>query len=89
MTQTINQRGEYEQSLYRAFIAGGANYIFIDGRSGNFLRHCTNFALAEKIIHHDPTTSDAISDSQYTALAYRLTDEGRQRLLSLDHGESK
>ena len=76
--------GEYMQSLYRAFIKNKADFIIVDGRSGEFLRNCANFGLDERIICFDEMTSRNVSDSQWEILAYRLTESGRKRLGALN-----
>jgi len=75
---------EYMHSLYRAFIVRNADFIMIDGWSGEFLRNCANFGLDEKIIRFDGLTSKRVSDSQCEIIAYRLTESGRQRLEALN-----
>jgi len=85
MTATLatNDRTEYMQSLYRAFVVGKANFIRVDGHSSEFIMDATAFALDENLIEHDPQRSKLISDSQYTGLAYILTKKGKEELARL------
>jgi hypothetical protein len=76
----MNEETGYLASLNRAFTVGRADYVEIDGHSSEFLRKCTNWALGQGILRHDPDTSESVSDSQWTVLAYRLTDHGKQTL---------
>ena len=84
MTQiTQTTADEYMESFHRAFIECNSDFIIFDGWSGEFLRECTHFGLKNGIIKYDEETSRKISDSQYTAMAYRLTRSGREQLEAL------
>jgi hypothetical protein len=73
---------EYKACLKRAFIEGNADYITVDGWCSMFIRQCTDWALEQGWVYFDQKTSDLISESQYTAMCYRLTDKGRQELVN-------
>lgn len=80
---------EYLASLNRAFFGDKpADYIVVDGSSTEFIRNATQFALDQNLISYDKQTSDSISDSQYTGLAYRLTPTGRKTLQNLPRSKA-
>lgn len=90
-SQTLDQQMEVEYmgSLYRAFVVGRADFIIVDGSSTEFIRNATAFALDKKLIAYDKQTSDARSDSQYTALVYRLTPNGKKEIQKLNPEKRK
>lgn len=76
---------ELEISLRRAFVEGerpgrAADYIVVDGETtrNQFLTEGVRYGLAKGLIVHDKKASEAESDSQYTALCYRLTEKGKK-----------
>ncbi len=69
---------EYKGSLRRAF--EDADYIIVDGWCNRYIKECTDWALNEGFISPDKMASKKESDSQYTALCYRLTDKGHKEL---------
>lgn len=75
---------EFIESLTRAFSGpDAADYVIYDGQvaRNRFLRECLQWALGKDLIYEDNNTSEMISDSQYTAQAFRLTDLGRRVVL--------
>ncbi|MBS1722769.1 MAG: hypothetical protein JSS66_07235 [Armatimonadetes bacterium] len=71
---------EFYDSLRRAFTgSNAADYITFDGHvaRNKFLRQCIQWGVDNDVLYEDKTTSELLSDSQWTVQAFRLTDRGK------------
>lgn len=67
---------DLEDSLRRAFVDKGFSSILMDGREyrNKFLRNGINYGINRGWLCVD----DNIEESQYTAVTYKLTEEGKK-----------
>lgn len=71
---------DYILAFRRAFGNNKADYVILDSRRQEWLARSIHWGMMAGLLRFDEDKSDELSEEQYTAYAYRLTDSGREAL---------